>query len=92
MFYASDDEAASSSRPVEATGGAEHLPPKLKFLQSVCECKKRVCYQQFITQSSSVQRKRDEFRALQPHEKDVLLLSGFNIKGSVHRLLQLDIT
>lgn len=70
IFEASDDEppVPGPSRADVSAGGAA-LPAKLKFLNQPCECKKRVCYQQFVLQASAVAHKREEFQALPPHEK-----------------------
>ena len=66
MFAASDDEERC---PVVPPDSQSELPAKLKFLNQVCVCCRRSCYQQFISQAKEVQQKQQEFRRLPAHEK-----------------------
>lgn len=60
---------ASDSDGEHRDAAEPHLPRDLGFLRQECQCQLRVCFKQFRNEPDRVQRKREEFRCLPPHEK-----------------------
>lgn len=65
MFATGSGESGRQQLALRET----ELPHRFKFLGQPCLCKRRVCYQQFISQVEAVQAKQQEFCALAAHEK-----------------------
>ena len=65
MFLASDEEDGHPVKPSSSKSKS-----KFDFLTRVCTCNLRQCLRQFRFEEAVVQRKREEFQALEPREKD----------------------